>query len=158
MARATMAKSGAEQDERDGRQRDVEEALDDEADDAVRAVDERQDLAPVEVLDAAAGQADRQVVERDADDLALLLAQPGDRLDPVQVIAPAGRPRPRRRCCSWRTSSMSSSAPSTGRWSIIERGHGLDRQEADDPQPELAMALDPLGEPAGLRPVPTTSM
>ena len=38
-----------------------------------------------------------ELVERDADDLALLLAQAGDRLDAVRGHRPAGRSRPRRR-------------------------------------------------------------
>ena len=52
---------------------------------------------------------------------------------------------------------MSSIVPSTGRVAD-RRGASPAAQVADDPQPELAMALDPVGEPAGLGPVPTTSM
>ena len=81
-----IAKTGSEQDQRDAAEDDIDEPLRDQAEGAIGAVDERQHLAPVEVLDAAAGQAHRDVVERDADDLADLLAQAGDRLDPVQVV------------------------------------------------------------------------
>ena len=46
MARATMAKSGSRRIDASEAERQVEQALDDEAGDPVRAVDERQDLAP----------------------------------------------------------------------------------------------------------------
>ena len=51
---------------------------------------------------------------------------------------------------SWRTSSMSSRTPDDGPV-VDHRQPGLDGQEADDPQPQLAVALDLVGEAARLR-------
>ena len=55
--------------------------LGDHAERPVRAVDERQDGDPLELLEAAAGQHQAGLDHRDAHDPALVLAQAGDRFD-----------------------------------------------------------------------------
>ena len=82
-----MSRGGARSDQRDRRQQQVEGPLDDHADRPIGAVDERQDLDPIEFLERAAGQRSGPgSTHRDPDDATLVLAQPGDRLDDREVL------------------------------------------------------------------------
>ena len=87
---ATVAEAdgqGHEQQDRaqdhqpDQREQDVDRALGDHPERPVRAVDERQDGHPLDLLDAAAGQHQAGPGHRDPDDPPLVLAQARDRLD-----------------------------------------------------------------------------
>ena len=148
IACADDRKDRHEQDHRHATEDDVDESLRDQAEGAIRAVDERQHLAPVEVLDAAAGQAHRDIVEGDPHDLADLLAQPGDGLDPVQLI---GRQADRDLVDDPALEHGLDVVhrPEHGPFAGDQRG-ATRREVTDDPDPELAVALDAVREAASV--------
>ena len=129
--RSTRPTRGAEE---------VERALRGQGERPVRARDEREDRRAVELLDPARGDRAVHDVHRDPDDLALLLAQAGDRVDAVPQ-----REREADRDLVddvvWRTVSRSSSEPEE-RPPVAGCDVGFVVEEADDAEAELAMALE----------------
>ena len=149
-------------DDRDGQQhrrqqdqpergaQEIEAALRGQREGAVGSRDEREHRRAVELLDPAGRDRPVHHVHRDPDDLALLLAQPGDRVDAV--------PQREREADDHLVDDggvedgldvVEGSEPGP---SIAGRDVGVRIKEADDAEAELAMALELGGERLPPRP------
>ena len=140
-------------DERGGGDDDVEEALDGDPQDPVRPVDQRQDRDAVEVLDAAARDDQGRLIDRDPDDAALVLAQPGDRLDQRPVLETETDGHLIDDGAVHDGLDLLDGAEDRSREARARAGRFVmgTREVADRPKPELDVARDGVGERLGRR-------